>query len=279
MSPDSDEAPAGRHRGYDAGSRPPPRRAGRRSWLAGLAVLALVAVAGTAWALTSSSGHDKSLAVSQPEPPAPQAKDGGATSDGSPPTSDTSATSDPAATSATSATSEPAPAPTPARVGHAAPSQVHAERPLAVTLASDTTMRIRVSATATTGDLAIPANINQAGWWDGGSKLGDPYGAIVVAAHVDSFSQGIGRFAELLSMHPGDVIRLDSADLGQSYRVVSAKLVPKASISSTSALFSASGQPRLVLITCGGQFDPSLGGYQSNVIVIAEPTGQVAARN
>ena len=73
----------------------------------------------------------------------------------------------------------------------------------------------------------FPTNIKQAGWWDGGSKLGDPFGAIVVAAHVDSFTQGLGRFAELLSMKPGDLIRLDSAHLSDTYQVVRAGLVPE----------------------------------------------------
>jgi hypothetical protein len=159
--------------------------------------------------------------------------------------------------------------PTPAQVGRPAPSQVTAERPLAITLASGTTMRVRRSATSPTGALAIPADIKQAGWWDGSSKLGDPFGAVVIAAHVDSFTQGLGKFSELLTMKPGDVIRLASAHLSETFQVVGAGLVPKTSITATSDAFSANGPPRLVLITCGGQYDPTRGGYQSNMVVVA----------
>ncbi len=168
---------------------------------------------------------------------------------------------------------------TPAKVGQAAPSQVDAERPRMITLSSGTKMTVKVSATATTGELKIPTDINQAGWWDGGARLGDPFGAIVVAAHVDSFTQGIGRFAELLSVHPDDALRLDSRHLSQKFRVVSARLVPKTSVTATSSVYSAQGPPRLVLITCGGAYDPSLGGYQSNLVVIAEPKGRLAVAN
>jgi Sortase domain len=166
-------------------------------------------------------------------------------------------------------TAHSAAVPTPAQVGRPAPSQISPERPARITLASGTSMRVRPTSTAATGSLDIPSNIKQAGWWDGGSKLGDPFGAIVVAAHVDSFTQGLGRFAELLSMKPGDVIRLDSAHLSETFQVASAGLVPKSSISATSGEFSASGQSRLVLITCGGQYDPAHGGYQSNMVVVA----------
>jgi sortase (surface protein transpeptidase) len=137
-------------------------------------------------------------------------------------------------------------------------------------------MRVRVSATARTGELAIPVDIQQAGWWDGGSRLGDPYGGIVVAAHVDSFTQGLGRFAQLLSMRPGDVVTLTSKHLQEQFRVVSADLVPKSSLSASSDVFSARGRPRLVLITCGGAYTPA-GGYQSNMVVTAAPVGRPVA--
>jgi LPXTG-site transpeptidase (sortase) family protein len=152
---------------------------------------------------------------------------------------------------------------------------VGSERPVSVTLASGTRMRVRQSATSATGALGIPSDIKQAGWWNGSSKLGDPFGAIVIAAHVDSFRQGLGRFAELLSMKTGDVVRLDSASLTQTFQVISADLVPKTSLSARSGVFSARGQSRLVLITCGGQYDPSRGGYQSNMVVVAVAKSQV----
>lgn len=232
----------------------------RWSWLAALAVVVVVLVVAaiTLVVHVSPSGSDPALGISEPQaadrvPVAATRHTGGSSS-----------------------SSQPAvPPPTPARVAHAAPSQVVAERPLTVTLASGTTMRVRISATATNGDLEIPKNINEAGWWDGGSRLGDPYGTIVVAAHVDSFTQGLGRFAELLGVRPGDMLHLGSAHLSQGFRVVDARLVPKTSITATSDVYSARGPSRLVLITCGGEYDPAHGGYQSNQIVAAVPVGRL----
>jgi hypothetical protein len=169
--------------------------------------------------------------------------------------------------------------PTPAQVGQPGPLQVDSERPRMLVLPSGTRMRVRQSATSASGALRIPADINQAGWWDGSSKLGDPFGAIVIAAHVDSFTQGLGRFAELLNMKPGDLVQVGSADLSETFSVASAGLVPKSSISATSGVFSARGPARLVLITCGGVYDPSHGGYQSNMVVVAYPRSRISRRN
>jgi hypothetical protein len=169
--------------------------------------------------------------------------------------------------------------PTPAQVGRPGPNQLDSERPTTIILPSGTRMRVRSSATSASGALGIPSDVKQSGWWDGSSKLGDPFGAIVVAAHVDSFTQGLGRFAEVLGMKPGDVVRLDSAHLRGSFQVASAELVPKASISATSGVFSANGQSRLVLITCGGQYDASRGGYQSNMVVVAIASSPVRRLN
>ncbi len=168
-----------------------------------------------------------------------------------------------------------APPPGQASVATPARSQLTAQQPRAVSLPSGATVRIDVTATGTNGELAIPSDVNRAGWWDGSSRLGEPYGATVLAAHIDSFSQGLGRFAELLDARQGDHIRLDSADLRQQFRVVSATLIPKASLSAQSDLFASTGPSRVVLITCGGAYDESEGGYQDNMIVIAEPVGPV----
>jgi hypothetical protein len=219
--------------------------------------MTVVLVAGAAlWAM-GASGSDPIdvLRVSKPEPAGRQASDSGA--------------------SRHAASAQPVKA-TPAQIGRPGPLQVDSQQPRMLVLPSGIRMRVRQSATSASGALSIPADILQAGWWDGSSKLGDPFGAIVVAAHVDSFTQGLGRFAELLSMKPGEVVQLRSAGLSETFSVASAGLVPKSSISATSGVFSARGPSRLVLITCGGVYDPSHGGYQSNMVVVAYPKSQIS---
>jgi Sortase domain len=246
----------GRHGGSVTEALPqrtdPSAVAGRRRLrrLLALLVAALLGVGATLWAVNASGSRPPAvLSVSRPK------------------AADLPATSPGAAHRVGDA--GPVGKSTPAQVGRAAPSQLDSERPLAVRLPSGTTMRVRASATSTNGALEIPSDIKRAGWWDGGARLGDPFGAIVVAAHVDSFTQGLGRFAELLSMKPGDVVGVRSTHLAEDFQVVSARLVPKTSISATSPAFSGRGESRLVLITCGGQYDPARGGYQSNMVVVA----------
>ena len=165
-----------------------------------------------------------------------------------------------------------------ANVATAAPSQTVAQRPVSIELPSGVVVAVDATATGTDGDLQIPSDVRRAGWWDGSSRLGDPFGSVVIAAHVDSFTQGLGRFAELLSARPGDVLTMDSAAHTQRYRVTSAGLVAKSAVTAGSHLFAVGGEPRLVLVTCGGVYDAAHGGYQDNQIVVATPIGPLRQR-
>ena len=51
-------------------------------------------------------------------------------------------------------------------------------------------------------------------------------------------------------------------------------MVPRADLRHQAVVFSAAGDRRLVLITCGGPYDASRGGYQDNVVVVARPVGR-----
>ena len=54
-----------------------------------------------------------------------------------------------------------------------------------------------------------------------------------------------------------------------TYAVVAVQRIRKADLS-PDEVFSRSGRPVLRLITCGGTYDPSRGGYQDNLVVTAE---------
>lgn len=134
-------------------------------------------------------------------------------------------------------------------------------------------MRIDVAVTRKDGTLGLPSDIYRAGWWDGSSRLGDPYGAIVVAAHVDSLDAGLGPFANLLEVRSGHTVRLVGPSISQEFRVVSVTFQPRVSLSERPETLAPHGDQRLVLITCGGPFDADHGGYRDNVIVTAAPRG------
>lgn len=121
------------------------------------------------------------------------------------------------------------------------------------------------------GALALPESVFRAGWWEGSARLGDPYGAIVIAAHVDSFADGVGPIAELLGARPGEVLRLESASLSQAYRIRRSAFVPRTDLAEVRREMSFAGTPRLVVVTCAGPYDRDDGGYRYNLVVVAEP--------
>jgi hypothetical protein len=156
---------------------------------------------------------------------------------------------------------------------------VRPERPTTSRLPNGTVVPIRPAWTATDGSLAVPDDIRVAGWWRGGSRLGDPFGATLLAAHVDSLTQGLGPYASLLSARAGQRIVVASGHLTQTFAVVSLRLVPRPTLPEHRRLFSARGDRRLVLVTCAGPYDAHRGGYQNLAVITAVPTTDVQPRS
>ena len=107
--------------------------------------------------------------------------------------------------------------------------------PQAITLPDGRSMPVRVAPTTTNGVLDVPADIREAGWWNGGSRLGDPFGSTLIAAHVDSATQGLGPFVSLLRARPGDRVRLHSHHLQQVFVIT---------LAATAAAFVVRKTPR-----------------------------------
>lgn len=172
----------------------------------------------------------------------------------------------------------------PATTLDAAPAQpgrrsgAASEKPLSSRLPSGKVVRIRPVATTRDGTLAVPGDIRVAGWWRGGSRLGDPFGSTLLAAHVDSFTQGLGPYAELLTVRAGQTIVLTSAHLRQKFSVTSLRLLAKGTLPSTPWVYSPRGARRAVLVTCAGPFVPNKGGYQRLAVVTARPVGPPTRR-
>ncbi|WP_457207892.1 class F sortase [Nocardioides sp. P5_C9_2] len=177
----------------------------------------------------------------------------------------TSTSPAPAAESSASASSVPV---SPAR---RATSVLRPQRPVVVRLPGGVAVPVRSASTLGSGRLDVPDDIGVAGWWDGGARLGDPFGSTLVAAHVDSTTQGLGPFAALLTVGGGERIRLDSAGLTQEYEVRSLRLVPQGPLTDRTELFAAGGPRRLTLVTCAPPYVRSRGGYQRLAVVTAVP--------
>ncbi|WP_344415420.1 class F sortase [Pseudonocardia ailaonensis] len=124
--------------------------------------------------------------------------------------------------------------------------------------------------TGADGDLAVPDPPQTVGWWEPGALAGSGAGTVVIAGHVDSRLAGVGMLAVLPQLTVGEPVVLRAAD-GRpvAYRVVARREFVKSALPADT--FARSGPPRLVLVTCGGRFDPATRSYEDNIVVYAEP--------
>ena len=120
------------------------------------------------------------------------------------------------------------------------------------------------------GQMALPDDVDRLGWYRFGPVPGAA-GSAVLAGHVDDADQGLGALAPLRDAEPGaEVLVTDAAGTATRWRVVSREVIEKQALP-VERLFARTGEPRLVLVTCGGPFLPDVGGYRDNVVVVAEP--------
>ncbi len=121
------------------------------------------------------------------------------------------------------------------------------------------------------GTVEVPENPDEAGWF----QLGPPPGAAgssVILGHADSMS-GPAVFYRLKELRPGDriAVLLDDGTTAR-FRVHSVETYANADFPAKK-VYGKQGRSLLNLVTCGGAYDSSRGGYQSNVVVNARRVG------
>lgn len=121
-----------------------------------------------------------------------------------------------------------------------------------------------------TGQMDVPANVSEVGWYRFGPKPGEP-GSAVLAAHVDLEGYGPGVFFALEVLEPGDRIEILYADDTRRTFEVEARATYLKDELPLDVIFSREGPPALTLVTCGGDFDSGISSYDSNVVVYARP--------
>jgi sortase (surface protein transpeptidase) len=120
------------------------------------------------------------------------------------------------------------------------------------------------------GQMTIPADVDNVGWYRFGPAPGDD-GSAVIAGHVDDREQGLGAMAPLRDAAVNEeVVVTDAAGAATRWTVVAREVIEK-QVLPLERLFAREGPPRLTLITCGGPFLPEFGSYRDNVVVVAEP--------
>ena len=118
--------------------------------------------------------------------------------------------------------------------------------------------------------LVPPEDPAELGWWRG-VRPGAGAGAVLVAGHLDSRRLGRGPLAALVDLASGDVATVTAADgTTASYVLRGVEVFDKDALPA-GELFGYAGPERLVLVTCGGRFDRSAGGWDSNVVAVLDP--------
>jgi len=120
------------------------------------------------------------------------------------------------------------------------------------------------------GGLRIPDNPRTVGWWSGGAAPGSPVGTVLVAGHVDSAETGPGALARLATAPVGATVTISGPGGQQGYVVQARRRYLKQALPWRS-IFAQGKTPRLVLVTCGGDFDYRTRHYTDNVVVFATP--------
>jgi hypothetical protein len=120
------------------------------------------------------------------------------------------------------------------------------------------------------GQMEIPDE-TEIGWYQYGATAGQP-GATVLAAHV-SWNRTSGPFAQLGRVEPGEQIEvaLDDGSV-RRYEVTERAVYGKLELP-RERLWRTTGDETLVLITCGGDYNPDIRRYRENIVVYAVPVG------
>ena len=121
------------------------------------------------------------------------------------------------------------------------------------------------------GLMTVPDDVSTVGWYEFGASTASEQGTTVLAGHVDDRVQGRGAFFDLRVMEVGDELTVTDEDGTTTTWVVTGRRTFEKESLPITDLFRRDGAPRLVLLTCGGDFDRAARSYESNVVVEAEP--------
>jgi sortase (surface protein transpeptidase) len=117
------------------------------------------------------------------------------------------------------------------------------------------------------GTVEVPRRWSRAGWYAEGARPGQS-GSAVVLGHLDS-PTGPAVFARLSTLRRGDQVVVARADRTAATFVVEEVRHHDRDRFPTVDVYFPTARPTLRLVTCGGRYVKSAGGYQQNVIVFA----------
>ncbi|MDO5502534.1 MAG: class F sortase [Actinomycetia bacterium] len=122
------------------------------------------------------------------------------------------------------------------------------------------------------GELLLPDG-SRVTIYSEGSYPGDSTGTVLIAGHVNSETLARGALFDLGDIQPGDSIWVtDQQGNPVEYLAVKLEVLHKQELPQD--IFTRNGEPRLVIVTCGGEIVTTASGrrgYESNVILTAVP--------
>lgn len=118
------------------------------------------------------------------------------------------------------------------------------------------------------GEMGVPEDINQAGWFEPGFKVGAK-GHAVLAGHVDSLT-GPAIFYHLSNVEPGETVIITDGDGREMIFKINEKNSYPTDEAPIADIFGASDGRMINLITCTGTFDRNTGSHEERLVVTAE---------
>ena len=249
------------------GSLPDPTGRGWRNRRLGLALVAVLVVAGATATTRFGRQHPTDAPSVEAAAPAFGTVE---------PTSPPAAPPDPGlSVMATETTSRVAPPPVRSRTTAPTTRRHPAPRP---GISATTPVRIEASSIGVSapidplglnadGSLAVPKDFRRAGYYTGRPIPGE-IGPAIIVAHVDSKS-GPAAFARLREIRSGAEVVVTRADGSRIVFVVDRVERHPKNAFPTAAVYGPTPDATLRLITCGGSFDRASGHYRDNYIAFA----------
>ncbi|MEM9133592.1 MAG: class F sortase [Actinomycetota bacterium] len=118
------------------------------------------------------------------------------------------------------------------------------------------------------GELEVP-EADRVGWYEYGSAPGQA-GSSVLAAHI-AYNGENGAFRYLDEAEVGDRVEVEFSDGStQAFEIIEMAQYDKDELP-FDRVFARDGEPVITLITCGGDFQPSVDSYEDNVVAYAVP--------
>ncbi len=120
-----------------------------------------------------------------------------------------------------------------------------------------------------TGEMAVPSNFTDVGWYEEGVRPGMS-GSAVIAGHLNGKEVPEAVFYDLHTLDVGDEVVIMSADRIEDIFYVVKVETYDYNASTEEVFISNDGKKRLNLITCGGTWLPEEKVYDRRTVVFAE---------